>query len=175
MAEDGKERARGNSANVDRRGGAGPRAIGETAVRLTRRSLGKRGFVEAALVAEWPVIVGSMLSTDTMPLKIRFPRGERSGGVLLLRCGSGTTATLVQHQEPFLVERINSYFGYGAVARLSISQGPVPKRQERRRPAPPALSRNQEEDLARTVDGVEDPGVREALAALGRHLVRKPR
>jgi hypothetical protein len=157
----------------EKRGSSGPRAIAETTARLTRRSLGKRGFTEAALIAEWPHVVGSLLGTVTLPLRIAFPRGERSGGTLHIRVSSGAMATQLQHQEPLIIQRINGYFGYGAIARLAITQGPVALRPTRKPPAAPELTPQQERQLTERLTGIDDPELKNVLAALGRHLAVK--
>jgi hypothetical protein len=157
----------------EKRGSAGPRAIAETAARLTRRSLGKRGFTEAALISEWPSVVGSLLGNTTLPLRIAFSRGERSGGTLHVRVASGAMATQLQHQEPLIVQRINGYFGYGAIARLAISQGPVMPRPVRRPPAAPELTAEQERLLTERLSEIDDPELKSVLAALGRHLAAR--
>lgn len=154
----------------EHRGSAGPRAIAEMTARLTRRPLGKRGFAEAALITEWPAVVGSMLGSATLPLRITFPRGDRIGGILHVRAASGAIATQLQHQEPLVVQRINGYFGYGAVLRLAISQGPVPPRRVRQSPSIPRLNPEQERDLQDKLAGIDDPELKSALASLGRHL-----
>jgi hypothetical protein len=157
----------------EKRGGAGPRAIAEMAARLTRRPLGKRGFAEAALVTEWSAVVGSMLGSATLPLRITFPRGERIGGTLHIRAASGAVATQLQHQEPLVVQRINGYFGYGAVLRLAINQGPVPARPVRKSPPVPRLEPERERDLQDKLAGIDDPELKSALASLGRHLAAR--
>jgi hypothetical protein len=157
----------------EKRGGSGPRAIAEMAARLTRRSLGKRGFTEAALIAEWPNVVGSLLGNATLPLRIAFPRGERSGGILHIRVASGAMATQLQHQEPLMVQRINGYFGYAAVSRLAITQGPVAHRAQRRTPGAPVLTARQEQQLDEGLSVIDDPELKTVLAALGRHLAAR--
>jgi hypothetical protein len=72
-----------------------------------------------------------------------------------------------------LIERINGYFGYRAVARLKIRQGPVPRaRAKRPAPAPdPAAGRAVDQAVA----DIADPRLRAALAGFGRALHgRKP-
>ncbi len=125
----------------EKRGSSGPRSIAETTARLTKRSLGKRGFTEAALVSEWSLIVGSLLGAASLPLRINFPRGERTRGTLQIRVSSGAMATQIQHQEPLLIQRINGYFGYGAVSRLTISQGPIPRAPQTPAPAGTSIDR----------------------------------
>ncbi|HLN22545.1 MAG TPA: DciA family protein [Patescibacteria group bacterium] len=174
---DGKPEARKSAEPQkpaeDRRGSAGPRSIAETTARLTRKPMGKRGFAEAALVADWVAIVGSMIGLSTLPLRVSFPPGERIGGTLHIRVSSGAIATQLQHQEPLIVQRINGHFGYGAVARLAMTQGPLPKRKVRRPPKPPELTPAAEHDLQDRLAVVEDPELREVLARLGRHLAAR--
>ena len=148
----------------------GPRAIGEFSQRLTRKPLGKRGFTETALIAEWPLIVGADQALGSLPLKIVFPPGERRDGTLHVRVASGGLALEFSHREPLIISRINGYFGYGAVARLKIVQGPVTPRARRAVKAPPVLAPEQEKALQATTSVVEDPEIREALTRLGRNL-----
>ena len=155
------------------RGNSSPRAIAELVARLTRRPLGRRGFSEAALVAEWPAIVGPLKGNATLPLKISFPPGERTGGTLHVRVATGGLATELQHQEPLIVERINGYFGYGAVSRLKISQGHLPPRPLRRPPAEPPLDAAAEGRLQAALTVVEDAEIRTVLAGLGRRLAAR--
>lgn len=158
------------AATEERRGSAGPRAIAEMVERLTRRPLGRRGFAEASLVAQWPTIVGSALGNASLPLKIAFPPGERAGGTLHVRVGSGALAMQLAHQEPLVLERINRHFGYAAVTRLAIRQGEVARRQPRRTVPPPQVDSAAEAALQARLSGIDDPQLKAALEGLGRHL-----
>ena len=96
-------------------------------------------------------------------------------------CAVPTAATVapgfalqIQHLEPVLVERINTFYGYRAVARLRLIQGPLPVAPPPRRPAFRALSASEEEALAATLAGLSDPTLREALTSLGRTLRGRP-
>jgi hypothetical protein len=152
-----------------RRDGGGPRAIAELVNRLTRRHMGRRGFAEAAMVAEWAAVVGDVLGNVTQPLKIVFPRGRRDGGTLHVRVAAGAMAVQLQHLEPLVVQRINAYFGYAAVERLVISQGPLSVRPKRSTPRPvidPAV----EQKLGRSLSRIDDPELKAVLADLARHL-----
>jgi len=82
-------------------------------------------------------------------------------------------ATQLQHQEPLIIQRINGYFGYGAIARLAITQGPVALRPTRKPPAAPELTPQQERQLTERLTGIDDPELKNVLAALGRHLAVK--
>jgi hypothetical protein len=111
-----------NSGDGERRRGR-MRAVGQELSRVAGRALGKRGLGEAQLLAAWPSVVGDALAAETLPVKLSFPQGGRKNGVLKLRVTSAA-ALSVQHREPQILERINGFLGYGAVARLALIQGP---------------------------------------------------
>jgi|SRR5579859_196493 len=149
----------------------GPKAIAEFSRKLTQGPLGRRGFGEASLVTNWAEIVGTAQALGSLPLKIAFPRDERTGGVLHVRVSTGGLATEFQYRKELIVSRINSHFGYGAVADIRITQGHVPPRPPKAAPAgPPVLPPDQEISLQSRLSGVQDDDIREALARLGRRL-----
>ena len=117
------------SGDSERRRGR-MRSVGRELPRIAGAALGKRGLGEAQLLAEWNAVVGEELAGETLPMKLSFPSGGRKNGVLKLRVSSAA-ALSVQHREPQILERINGFFGYGAVARLALVQGPIPERVRR--------------------------------------------
>ncbi|WP_254432524.1 DUF721 domain-containing protein [Magnetospirillum sp. SS-4] len=146
-------------------------AIAVPCQRVTRPVFGKHGFAGGALVVDWPAIVGSAVASHTLPVRIRFPPKERVDGTLTVKVDSGAFALEVQHLEPLILERINGYFGWKAVARLKLAQGPLPE-PRKPRPAAPPPSAPPGPVLLEKLAGVEDPDLREALARLGRRLGR---
>jgi len=101
------------------------------------------GFVQSSIVSRWTDIVGERYAKVSSPESIRFPAGKKSGGVLTLLV-EGAHAPLMQHLTPLIIERVNRFFGYHAVARLVFRQGrptAPPQRPERPqlRPVPKEL------------------------------------
>jgi hypothetical protein len=147
------------------------KSLGSAVSKVAAPALGRRGFGEAQMIFSWRSIVGSALASDTLPVKLSFPHNQRTEGVLHLRVASGAAPT-VQHLEPAILERINSYFGYRAVARLALRQGPLPRRPERDRDvADPALPAAEAAQLRDAVAGVESGELRLALERLGTHVI----
>src|SRR3954471_21743276 len=87
-----------------------------------RNTLGGRGFAEAGLITEWASIVGADVARMSRPVQLAFRQGERKGGVVTVECG-GAAALELQHLKPQILDRINSHFGYAAVAELRFKQG----------------------------------------------------
>ncbi len=131
----------------------------------------RRGFTEPALATAWRAIVGEETADHAAPLKVDFPRGSRSGGTLHIRV-EGAYATDLQHNTPRIVERLNGFYGYAAIARLALHQGPV-----RTDPAGAASRRTGGEQRGRPttdtgpeIHGIGDPRLREALRGLGKAI-----
>ena len=142
-------------------------AVGASLPTIAAPALRKRGFARAKLITDWPAIAGDLLARETVPQKLVFPRGSPGGGILHLRVSSGFALEL-QHIAPQLIERINGFFGYEAVADLRYQQGPIPPLRKPRRIGPKRLADIDEARLQRNLEAIEDPELRNALADLGR-------
>jgi hypothetical protein len=102
--------------------GGGARPLGQLLAPLIRPLAKKRPAAEAALLADWPAVVGEELARLALPIRLRFDRpSERREGVLELACDSAS-AVEVQHLAPQFIGRVNAYLGYPAVARLRLRQ-----------------------------------------------------
>lgn len=152
----------------------GLRPLAAMAPALTDPHLRRRGFVEGRIVRDWAAIVGPDLAAITAPDSLKFPRARRDGGTLRLRVGSGR-ALEVQHRLPQLVERVNAHFGWRAVERIALVQGPLPKRPGPARPAEAPLSEQQRSALAGRVAGIRDCDLRARLVALGERVAARSR
>jgi hypothetical protein len=141
------------------------RALAGEVTKVAGPVLGKRGFAAAQLVTQWESVVGSEWAEKLGPERLDFPRGAREGGTLRLRAAPGA-ALEGQHCAPLLLERINGFFGYRAVARLTFVQGP-PVRPPRRKRPPAPLPPEDQAALDRRLAAIEDQGLRDALRRLG--------
>lgn len=149
------------------------KSLGSAVSKVAAPALGRRGFGEALVILQWAAIVGPGLARETLPVKLSFGRGERVDGTLQLRVTPGA-ALEVQHLEPVLLERINGFFGYRAVARISLRQGPLPTAERRGPPPSRPLDARETASLARRVGEIADPNLREALEGLGRAVLASP-
>lgn len=140
------------------------RAVADLLPDVGRAAFRRFGFVQGAIVSRWHEIVGERYARVSAPESIRFPQGQRAEGVLSLVV-VGAHAPMMQHIAPEIMERVNRFFGYPAVARIAIRQGEVA--QPARREAPPSLKPIPAElgDSLRTVADPELKAVLEALAS----------
>ena len=147
--------------------GGGAKAIGDLMPEIGRTAFRRFGFVQSSVVTRWPEIVGPHHARVCSPEAIRFPPGEKSEGILQLVVAPAH-APLIQQVIPEIIERVNRFFGYSAVARVKIRQGAVkaPPAQERAKP-PPSL-RPIPMELGDSLRDIGDPELRQVLESLAR-------
>jgi hypothetical protein len=138
------------------------RAVSELLPDVGRATFRKFGFVQHAVVSRWSEIVGERYARVSAPESIRFRPGKRAEGVLSLVV-AGAHAPMMQHISPEIVERVNRFFGYPAVARLHIRHGQVP-RPHQAAPAPELQPVPAE--LGDSLRGIADPELKAVLEAL---------
>jgi hypothetical protein len=156
------------------KGVGGARAIGAYVANMLDPIARARGFAVTSLLSEWPAVVGEELASFTMPDKVIWPRRSEDGeaappqsawraeGAILVLKVDGPRAIEVQHRAEQILERVNVYFGYRAIAQLRFLQAPLPKAKGEA-PAPAAASA--EEPIP--APGVADSGLAKALGRLG--------
>ncbi|GAA0679720.1 hypothetical protein FHT00_003194 [Sphingomonas insulae] len=146
------------------------RAVSELLPAIHGAAFKRFGFVQSALVTRWPEIVGTRWAAASNPESLRFPPGKKADGVLTIVV-RGAHAPMMQHIAPEIVERVNRFFGYAAVARLTIRQGEVAKPVPRA--APPSLKPAPAE-IGEGLKVIGDPELRAVLESLaaGVHATR---
>ena len=150
--------------DAPRRGHA--RACGDLVSNIAGISFKRFGFVQGAVVSRWAEIVGERYAKVSTPESIRFPAGKKAGGTLTLSV-EGAHAPLLQHLGPMIIERVNRFFGYEAVARLAFKQGHSPKVAAR--PSRPPLAAVPKE-LGEGLREIADPELRTVLESLASRL-----
>ena len=99
-----------------------PPRVGRYIPKIAKEAFKKFGFTEPHILNYWPEIVGAKLAKFAEPVKVSRVRGNDEAAVLTIRV-FGPAALELQHREPQILQRINSYYGYRAVGRLRMIQG----------------------------------------------------
>lgn len=142
------------------------RLAGELVGKVGGVAFKRFGFVQGAVVSRWREIVGDKYGAVSSPESIRFPHGAKNGGTLTLLV-EGAHAPLVQHLGPMIIERVNRFFGYEAVARIVFRQGRLPARPVPvERPRAGAVPK----ELGEGLRAIADPELRACLESLAGHI-----
>jgi hypothetical protein len=133
----------------------------------------RQGFAARELVTRWAEIAGPEVARHSEPLKIQWPRpveGEPPQPATLVLRVEGPTALEIQHASDAILERVNRFFGWSAVGRLTIRQAPLARRD--RVPPPRGPDPRAVATVASRLDAIEDAELRAALARLGASIKR---
>jgi hypothetical protein len=144
---------------------------------LTKAAFARHGFAQTDLFARWAEIVGLERAQMCKPERIRWPRGEgedgqKQGGTLIVQAAPGRGLD-IQHETPHIVERINIYFGYGAIASIKVMQTGWRQAENTPEPKQP-LPAEAAEALDRRLADIPDEALRGALKRLGSAALTPP-
>ena len=134
---------------------------------VTRPLMKTQGLAGSRILEEWEHIVGKKLAHYTAPEKLTFTVGKKTDGTLTIACESAHALEL-QHMQPIILERIATYFGYKAVARITISQcfvGPTPAPIKKSTIKPVNLNTD-------CLSEITDPDLKKALEGFAQTLVK---
>jgi hypothetical protein len=148
------------------------KAVGAFLPKVTAAAFQKFGFHSAEIMSSWSTIVGTELARLTRPESIKWPRGNkvagagddegRSAGATLIIATDPAFALEVSYRHGEIIDRINRYFGYRAIAQIKVHQ--VPTRESPAGSKSPAIAAPKEHIAAAPGD------LAAALDALGRSV-----
>ena len=87
---------------------------------IVEKSISRLGAIQTHIFLNWKNIVGQYADV-TFPDKIKFDRKKNSEGQIIIRVQNGFGPE-IQHGIPFLLNQINSRFGYKAITKIKIVQ-----------------------------------------------------
>lgn len=150
--------------------GGEAKAVSALMPEIGRAAFRRFGFVQSSVVTRWDEIVGARYAAVSAPESIRFPIGKKSEGTLELTV-EGAHATMIQHVLPEIIERVNRFFGYAAVARVKVRQGRVAK-PAATKAAPPVLLKPVPFELGDSLREIGDPELFAVLESLAKSLAK---
>jgi hypothetical protein len=162
-----RSKPRAKAAVEERPRGGRARAVSEMVPAIGGAAFRRFGFVQSSIVSRWAEIVGDPYARVSAPESIRFPAGKRAEGVLSLVVESAH-APMMQHVAPDIMERVNLFFGYAAVARIAIRQGAALPRRPAARPV--ADVKPVPAELGDSLKAIVDPELKAVLESLARGL-----
>ncbi|THH36607.1 DUF721 domain-containing protein [Aliishimia ponticola] len=164
--------------------GGSPRKFGftQTGALLRGRirdASASRGFAQSRLLTHWEEIAGPDAAAISRPVEVSYGRGGFGATLVLLT--TGAQAPMLEMQKEQLRERVNSVYGYNAIARVRITQtaptgfaeGQVAFTPRAKAKDPAPLPPEARKAVTEQVAPVSDPGLRQALERLGTNIISK--
>lgn len=140
---------------------------------LTQNIFGQKGFVSVDLITNWADIVGPDLAQGVVPTKLTFPQNQRSKGTLHVRTASGAFALLFEHQKMRVIDRINTYFGYPAVAQINQTQGAIKLKPTQPQEVEWPLGDDEVQELLKKVNAIDNDELRAQVFELGVAMIQR--
>lgn len=153
--------------------GGPARPIAELMPEVGRTAFRRFGFVQSSVVSRWPEIVGADHARVCAPESIRFPPGNKGDGILQLVV-TPAHAPMIQHGIPEIIDRVNRFFGYSAVARVKLRQGEVKAPSASQPPTRAPSLKPVPMELGDSLRDIGDPELRAVLESLARSMGAKP-
>ena len=158
-----------------------PKKIGDTLGKVNRVFSNKYGKIEFLILSKWPQIVGSFFAEHSEPDKISrltedFDEFDQPifKSFLNVRV-SPAAAVEFQHYKDTIIEKINSFFGYKAIADLRLKQNFIPKKKIER----PLKSErfeatdNEKELVKKEMQNIKDEELEKSIVNLGLSINRE--
>lgn len=143
-------------------------AVGKFALQTAAPALKRRGFHRSEIVSHWEEIVTTEFSNHTSPAKLVFPRGKRTGGTLTILTPA-PLALEIQHSEPLLLERINTFFGYRAVDKIILLHNkPISIRKIIKEHEKITISKTAVHSIESQTKDIHSESLKKALQSLGK-------
>ncbi len=154
-----------------------PRSVSEIVGKVLEPVLARRAGMTLDLMKAWPEIVGEEFRETTRPEKINWPRRAHEDdpfkpAVLVVAC-ENSAALFFQHEQAAILERVNVFFGFEAIGRMTIQQKTVVAAKSQKKIEPVKVTTDDEIRLASILEEIDDPELKETLAKLGRGVIAR--
>ena len=95
--------------------------IGNTLPKIIDKNIKKKNFIEISLIKKWREIIGDNIAKFCWPIKIIFSDIKNSNGIIFLKTKRGRSME-IEFKNEEIIEKLNQYFGYKAINKISIVQ-----------------------------------------------------
>ena len=95
--------------------------IGKSLPKIIDKNIKERNFVEITLIKKWKEIIGEDIAKYCWPIKIVFSNTKNSNGIIFLKTKRGRSME-IEFKNDEIIEKLNQYFGYKAINKISIVQ-----------------------------------------------------
>ena len=158
-----------------------PKKIGDTLSKINKNYSSKFGKIEFLILSKWTQIVGSFFADHSEPDKISRITEEFNEfdepiykNFLHVRV-SPAAAVEFQHYKDTIIEKINSFFGYKAIADLRLQQNFIPEKKTTRdiNLFDQDLSEEEKASIKSEIGNIKDKDLENSIVNLGASIKRE--
>ena len=156
-----------------------PKKIGETISKVNKKYSSKYGKNEFLIISKWPQIVGTFFADHSEPDKISRVTEEFNElnepifkNFLHVKV-SPAAAVEFQHYKDTIIEKINSFIGYKAIADLRLQQTFIPKAKVNNKRSDGKISNEEKEKIKNEIAVIHDEELQKSIVNLGASIKRE--
>lgn len=162
-----------------------PRPVADLVPALTKDAFGRKNMLFGKMLAEWEHIAGPEIAAQTTPLELKYSRsggGKKTDGKTDKTRPKATLVLAVQpafalelsYQKDLLAERLNVFFGYGAIKDIKIVQhSGVMDNKKVKAPLARPLTIQEQRKIDALVGGIQENDLQTALKNLGKAIASR--
>ena len=95
--------------------------VGNSLPKIIDKNIKEKNFVEISLIKKWREIIGDDIAKFCWPIKIVFSEINNLNGIIFLKTMRGKSME-IEFKNEEIIEKLNQYFGYKAIAKISVVQ-----------------------------------------------------
>jgi len=172
-----------------RQGPNRPRPVSDLVPQLTQNIFGKTNMLFGKMLAEWAHIAGEEIAAQTTPLELKFSRSgtgkTRDGKTAPKADKTPPKATLhlavqpafaleLSYQKNLLIERLNMFFGYGAIKDIKLIQNSeIMNNKIIKKAKIRPLTLQEQQKIEGLVEDIQENDLQTALKNLGKAIVSR--
>lgn len=151
-------------------------SIGSIFIPIIKDMISAEDLLGTDIILNWKDIVGKDLAVFCNPLKTKFD-SKKNCRTLYVEVPAGGFALEVQHNEKYILDKINAYIGYQAVQKLNIMQNMsmqprlISVEESNTKNNEVKLTEEQEKYLQSISEEIKDEKLRKILINIGQNVL----
>lgn len=123
------------------------------------------------LIRNWQNIMGEKYYEFCEVERVSFPKGKKNNGTIHINAFNNVISFYIENNKFFILDKINSIFGYGLISDIKIKQ--LPKIVNQHKTNDIKLSDNDEKIINNSVSEIDNDELKQSLKNLGEILFNK--
>lgn len=123
------------------------------------------------LIRNWQNIMGEKYYEFCEVERVSFPKGKKNNATIHINAFNNVISFYIENNKFFILDKINSIFGYGLISDIKIKQ--IPKIIKQHKIDNIKLNNDDEKTIDNLISNINDDELKQSLKNLGKILFNK--
>ena len=116
----------------------------------------------------WNTLIGEKYHEFCEPEKVLFKKDKKKDAILYIKCFNTVISFYIENNKLFILEKINSIFGYNLIGNIKIKQDPRIIKQYKKQPT--QRKENELNQINLAIKNIENEELKNSLKDFGNSL-----